>query len=1407
MNWVKFNSHGESNNRAFEIMCNQLFELWCKEEYENELENFVFVNGSGGDGGIEAYGTLKNGGIIAVQAKWFRDKLQSSQFSQIRNSFETAMKVHPEIKKYIVCIPRDLGGEKVVKGGKKAKHVELNKWKEMGEELKLSNPDVELVLWDETTIQQRLTKSGVQGIYKYWFENTVAFDDQFFLSLERIKNGWANTKYIPEIYTEGYIHDKLELFLGSVELNKKRLDCIRNLISRFRSLIRYYQDLLELKNKDDDKDITKKINNDISMLNKWIVVFEQNQDIVKKGGNIGFIPETLGLTCSVDDIQANTLIFKTYFHCNVAKKTLISLDEEFYSLRRLLRQPDSNKILFLGLPGTGKTAGMIAEASKFLENKLHLPVIINAKNCSEDATWSSMITNSLGLEPNWNEFELLEALQNAACLKNCYFGEEYQVESNCVIMVDGIDEAKSWDFWRVKIQETEVYKKKFPRLKFVFFSRPYVFEDRYKLSYKDSILDIPQTGDANLEKICEKYFKKYNIDIQDNLWIKNNLKSPIAIRLFCDIYRGQPIHSLKQNMTVLTSLYKEKMKSLQKNYARLHNLKRGTEEVHNTLICLADLFAKNDLVQYKDICNNVIVRSIELDDLLDFYINEGFIYRYQKQKDEFSPIEEFFSWGIQPAFDYLIGQKIFKQAELGENLSINEVNGVNQMFALISIENGKLITDYPNVKIKNDISFELICYALANCSIEIASEYVEYLKNQMYYSVERFRQVFCSVIQPVLRVNEHPLGSVLVDNFLRGFEKPAERDIWWSIPSCLYDGMDEAWYSRIELNFSNIDLNSTDKYYGAPLTLAWSLSSLNNETRRSSRFKLIEWGMLQPLEFWKLFKKCISINDMQVLEDMFAIAYGIALDRCVCRNYLEVMSQWLLANIFSQNGLRQYENSALRYYGAGIVKIAIKKCILDNSKIKFITPPYNYVQNELPVYKYALNSTKLGGYNGMNYDLSRYVLCDEFSEYFKENYITHQYHEKTIAFKKYYEEKYEISNLEVDGIIIAAAYQYILNQGWNPEMFWISDDNKIGVDVAIQHTYSYATHGVMSRVMSVVEKNAWLAKHYIETVIANSIPMYKDNGKYEFLDDYSLMNNYINVYQDYVNKTHLGIKHDYFNCELLASPGFTDIDKSKIEDWMKEDCIPQFDKWILDENKNVILYTLTNICNNYSGVEEDLWVSTGAVKKTEFNRFLVEIENGFDNKVEMFDVSGFHTCQDCGCYCTPQEVCLVHSEREIYSKLLIPFSEGNIDVFKLVEECTCGDDLKVERSFLLPSRITRQITNIKYGDGFSYLNDNGEMIASYSSDEENSESIQKILKIKSDDLYMGLEKENLKMFWLFHICRSPSYKARERFKDVMFGDDRTYLVWEDNNHFCYKTIQLDSENESDLEGDIDNFDL
>ena len=110
MDWTKFNNHGESNNHAFEVMCNLLFESWCKKIYKDELEQFVFVNGDGGDGGVEAYGILKNGVTIAVQSKWFPEKIKDSQINQIKSSFQTAIKIRPS--KIILFVFREIWDQK-----------------------------------------------------------------------------------------------------------------------------------------------------------------------------------------------------------------------------------------------------------------------------------------------------------------------------------------------------------------------------------------------------------------------------------------------------------------------------------------------------------------------------------------------------------------------------------------------------------------------------------------------------------------------------------------------------------------------------------------------------------------------------------------------------------------------------------------------------------------------------------------------------------------------------------------------------------------------------------------------------------------------------------------------------------------------------------------------------------------------------------------------------------------------------------------------------------------------------------------------------------------------------------------------------------------------------------------------
>lgn len=384
--------------------------------------------------------------------------------------------------------------------------------------------------------------------------------------------------------------------------------------------------------------------------------------------------------------------------------------------------------------------------------------------------------------------------------------------------------------------------------------------------------------------------------------------------------------------------------------------------------------------------------------------------------------------------------------------------------------------------------------------------------------------------------------------------------------------------------------------------------------------------------------------------------------------------------------------------------------------------------------------------------------------------------------------EYFVGSIELS-FIIALAYQFILDQGWNKERFWgYEDKDNLGIDIVIRRTYYPATHGEMSRVMTVAEKNVWLAKHKIEAIFANEIPLSKDYETFQYVDDYSQLEDFTNTYQDYANTLHRAKKHTWFNADLLACLDCETIDKEKIERWMQNTDIPQFNKWISNTNGEVLLYTATDVQNNLSGITETVWISAGAVKKNDFQQLLILLDNYCEDRNELLNVCDFHSYQDCRCYCTPQEACLVHSEREINSVLSIGKDNSKIEIFKLVEECLSADEMETERYYTFPSKLTRGLTGIVYGDGFSYSDKRGNVIARYSDSGERWGTFQQTLMINYDRLMSGLTEAELMPVWLFRLYREPSPKARERFDNLMHSSDKTFMVWQEGNQFRFKEL-------------------
>ena len=89
---------------AFEKACETL----SRKHYPNH--NVKIVKPNPGDKGIDIFvGNYGTEPIIVIQCKFFIDKFEKSQLTQINNSFKTAQKSFDyEMKEWILVIPKDL---------------------------------------------------------------------------------------------------------------------------------------------------------------------------------------------------------------------------------------------------------------------------------------------------------------------------------------------------------------------------------------------------------------------------------------------------------------------------------------------------------------------------------------------------------------------------------------------------------------------------------------------------------------------------------------------------------------------------------------------------------------------------------------------------------------------------------------------------------------------------------------------------------------------------------------------------------------------------------------------------------------------------------------------------------------------------------------------------------------------------------------------------------------------------------------------------------------------------------------------------------------------------------------------------------------------------------------------------
>lgn len=1430
--WNSFNTYGLSHQDAFETLCNQLFEKFLIRTYNTELRDFKVINGSGGDGGIEACGKLNNNNIVAIQSKWFRNSLNGSQVDQIKKSIVTALKLRPNIIEYIICVPRNINSTKIGSGQKPIKNTEEHRLKELVDLIKKEYPKLSIIWWFEHQILNEIQQEDNEGVHKYWFEKEVfgftLLDEKFQLQKT---NNWLKERYVSELHSKGVIQKQIDKITYSQSFRKqiiKELVQIEDDLSESLFLFNHFISITGKENYIEKlKQICVYLNNIKTEIYELKVSLKNASQINLKIKNEEVIPEINLLEELIEDVRKTnpSNIQKVVYDKFLLKLREISHDiiHKYFKIQDKLSLIVST--IFFGRPGTGKTLGLAYAVEDHLKENCPA-ILIRAKGASS-SNWTKLLSDELEL-PLWNKHELFSALETLA-LKNdirktrvLKVGEEQNFEkSSVLISIDGLEEdVLNEKDWYDRISESTKFFKRYPRIKFVFSARNYFYNNE-KIPNSELFEEIRlgREGDVRISDISEKYFKNYNIKIHDYSLIKG-LDSLLSLKLFCEEYANKEFNSSDIIETAKDKLILKKLNRL--NIEFLDSLdKRKSKSLNPVIDCLkhiSDLFYQNPELVHDNIINKIApilhyLDGSEIELLLEYLSDNGILIKYERKENTPNILAKtliYYTYSYQSILEIIITDNISrniineKDTEI-PNLLFQHIalpldhednynttppnqqiiqNIVNKVF----IEKGKLVGEN-NFLINgftDDEIFSMQLEALLNAPYELAVKYKEWIDNLFMSDYFKRSHILQDLILPSAHKKDSPFNAMYLHDILMAIPNAFERDKFWSdldsyeknnLFSDIPNYQIQQW-SVSSILHDNFELNEFDLHNELPLIYVWGLSSINQKLREHLRVKLTKWAILIPKEFLKLLELLFNCNDPQIQEDLASITLGVA-SKSKNKESLEEIAKWSIKNVFGK--LSENRNVVVRYGFKSIVERAYQFKLITKKDVEKIR---NLRSKNFEFLK--LDSTYLSNQKEEFYpivhDLAWYVIKESYEDFLAyatsfNSLSVDKKTKETDAFIEKYRSKY---NLKISNRTwaMSAAIAYIKQLGF---------DRKKG------NGLTDATHGSKSKVFTYEEKYTWLAVNYIKGYLSDYLP-YIDGDEKRWIEDYSLITPIHNPTEDFSIDIESQVD-DFFNPPNWMINETLTPELSKKEEISEEivrivntEPSLDFEKWLLFDgvsfgpsNTNKIglaIYNNTTLSNSSKTIDSSITIQSHFASKEDLLK-LIKLLSQDDELYIKKHSTDYLARPETDTYSNPSDIIWMDWINETGS--IEYFSDNSVFYPSLAR--VVKRNIDSEKEIHIPSKKTRHLLDIVELDDDKLINSRNEVVGIiHEIFKKSYDDYQEIILLDKNKIQSSIEKHNLNMFWFASLFIHKNHLNESLNKDFHSQKFRKYLIWIDKNN-------------------------
>jgi hypothetical protein len=902
------------------------------------------------------------------------------------------------MRRYIVSLPMDLTSTRIIKGGKPAKNTGESRWLALKDEISETFPHLFLEIWNEYQLTTYLQRDKLEGARRFWLGTEAITFELLRSQFNNAKASWLSQRYIPDLHCTGQIDSACSVLTRSNKAKETilvELESMRVLSEKLQRELNAFEKILK-------KDLDPPLKTLLEFGGQVKAYIQVNLEKVENDIDMDSFEFEDQTNYDTLFTQLRALDTDSKFHS--LTYDLTPLVEEFYNLnapivlRDIILNWNGTYKVFAGNPGTGKTHALAHIAETLLTAGVPA-LLIQAKSVPDPSSWKAILQHALGLGTNWSEDDLLSALTartHILEIEKPYRALDEQRFSFFLICLDGLDEADNWDAWKARVQEIDQFAINHPRLRFIVTSRPYMLRDTGLIkALENKITYLSPEGDVRVHEVFDAYMQRFQIDAANVPWVRWNIRSLLALRIFCELYKGRTFGPSEKVSTTLGELLRDKVHSIEAEI--LEKLGRGIlgpDKFWKGLRALAGVVLKSKDIKHDEL-HALIKREMCLDDtnatkLIHCLVDRAMFVSLKKgYESAFKPGEIFYQPAHQSVIESLIAIELASLAHAGERIPNHLVKeeGILEIVATLIFVDTNTLPAADGMwgnQLTEDTINSLRCMALSSCHPDQAATYKDWAIGLLKKSMPKSRFVLANLCYPVARIPHHPLGPLLVHEVLSSYKTPAERDLIWSGLDHIPHNQSAVWegYGANPIREEAYTLDEVDHFDGLPLLHAWNLTSVDNSIVDRCSNNLTEWGVKSTSEFIKLFKLLMPTNDPQLNEMIVCCAYGItSVLKPVETGFVQDMAIWLLGNVFTQEGLKRYRSSIIRGTGRVIVERAFQLGLISAEEVQRARPPFLLKFEMLLLDKEAAQASE--SYGPIWHDLAWYVIKDAYRGFFE----------------------------------------------------------------------------------------------------------------------------------------------------------------------------------------------------------------------------------------------------------------------------------------------------------------------------------------------------------------------------------------------------------------------------------------